>query len=167
MLDVITAVDPLRRIKHCPLGIKAHSTTPCPLHRKLDDAIRSVEEAFASTTIGELRGLLGSLSAAMLALAVLAPSYDSPATGRSSKVFPSFLCCRKVSDLRWDVVGAGVCLVGAAVILFGPTRTLNLTTNSVRYRAATDGGKGTRLPILQWCANFRIDKTGLTQVGPA
>ena len=54
VLDVITAVDPLRRIKHCPLGIKSHGTTLCPLHRKLDDAIRSVEEAFASTTIGEL-----------------------------------------------------------------------------------------------------------------
>ena len=54
VLDVITAVDPLRRIKNCPLGIKAHSTTLCPLHRKLDDAIRSVEEAFASTTIAEL-----------------------------------------------------------------------------------------------------------------
>jgi Rrf2 family nitric oxide-sensitive transcriptional repressor len=54
VLDVITAVDPLRRIKHCPLGIKAHSTTLCPLHRKLDEAIRSVEEAFASTTIAEI-----------------------------------------------------------------------------------------------------------------
>ena len=54
VLDVITAVDPLRRIKHCPLGIKSHGTMLCPLHRKLDDAVRSVEEAFASTTIGEL-----------------------------------------------------------------------------------------------------------------
>ena len=54
MLDVINAVDPLRRIKHCPLGLKTHSKTLCPLHRKLDDAIRSVEEAFASTTMDEL-----------------------------------------------------------------------------------------------------------------
>ena len=54
VLDVITAVDPLRRIKHCPLGIKAHGTVLCAMHRKLDDAIRSVEEAFASTTIAEL-----------------------------------------------------------------------------------------------------------------
>lgn len=54
VLEVITAVDPLRRIKHCPLGIRSHGVALCPLHRKLDDAIRSVEEAFASTTIGEL-----------------------------------------------------------------------------------------------------------------
>ena len=54
VLGVIDAVDPLRRIKQCPLGIKAHGVTLCPLHRKLDDAIRTVEEAFSSTTIGEL-----------------------------------------------------------------------------------------------------------------
>jgi Rrf2 family protein len=54
VLEVISAVDPLRRIKKCPLGIKSHGATLCPLHRKLDDAIRSVEEVFASTTIGEL-----------------------------------------------------------------------------------------------------------------
>ena len=54
VLDVINAVDPLRRIKHCPLGLKTHSKTLCPLHRKLDDAIRSVEEAFASTTVDDL-----------------------------------------------------------------------------------------------------------------
>jgi Rrf2 family protein len=54
VLDVINAVDPLRRIEYCPLGLKAHGNTLCPLHRKLDDAIRTVEQAFASTTIAEL-----------------------------------------------------------------------------------------------------------------
>ena len=54
VLDVINAVDPLRRITHCPLGLKSHSKALCPLHRKLDDAIRLVEEAFASTTMEEL-----------------------------------------------------------------------------------------------------------------
>lgn len=54
VLDVITAVDPLRRIKHCPLDLRAHATTLCPLHRKLDDAMRFVEEAFASTTIAAI-----------------------------------------------------------------------------------------------------------------
>ena len=51
VLDVITAVDPIRRITHCPLKLKAHSAALCPLHRKLDDAMRMVEEAFGSTTI--------------------------------------------------------------------------------------------------------------------
>lgn len=54
VLDVITAVEPLQRIKHCPLGIKSHGANLCPLHRKLDDALLSVERAFSSTTIAEI-----------------------------------------------------------------------------------------------------------------
>lgn len=56
VLAVVSAVDPLRRIKTCPLGLVAHGENLCPLHRKLDDAVRSVEEAFASTTIESLVG---------------------------------------------------------------------------------------------------------------
>ena len=54
VMEVVNAVDPLKRIRRCPLGIEAHGTTLCPLHRKLDDAIALVEEAYASCTIGEL-----------------------------------------------------------------------------------------------------------------
>ena len=56
VLEVVSAVDPLKRIKTCPLGLKAHGVNLCPLHRKLDDAIRSVEEAFAETSIESLVG---------------------------------------------------------------------------------------------------------------
>ena len=54
VLDVVTAVDPVRRIHTCPLALAAHGTNLCPLHRKLDDAARSIEDAFRSTTIGSL-----------------------------------------------------------------------------------------------------------------
>lgn len=54
VLEVVQAVDPLKRIKHCPLGLPEHAETLCPLHRKLDDAVRHVEEAFGSTTIESL-----------------------------------------------------------------------------------------------------------------
>jgi Rrf2 family protein len=54
VLDVVSVVDPLRRIHHCPLGLKAHGTNLCPLHRKLDEAIRLVEEAFSSTTLADI-----------------------------------------------------------------------------------------------------------------
>jgi len=54
VLEVISAVDPLKRIRTCPLGIAAHGENLCPLHRKLDDAVRTVEEAFASTSIESL-----------------------------------------------------------------------------------------------------------------
>ncbi len=56
VLEVVSAVDPLKRIKTCPLGIKNHGETLCPLHRKLDDAMKTVEDAFASTTIKSLVG---------------------------------------------------------------------------------------------------------------
>jgi Rrf2 family protein len=56
VLQVVSAVDPVKRIRTCPLGLKAHGEHLCPLHRKLDDAAKSVEEAFASTTIQSLVG---------------------------------------------------------------------------------------------------------------
>lgn len=52
--DVVQAVDPLQRITSCPLGIKGHGVNLCPLHRRLDQAIAMVEEAFKETTIAEL-----------------------------------------------------------------------------------------------------------------
>jgi Rrf2 family nitric oxide-sensitive transcriptional repressor len=54
VLDVVNAVDPLRRIRSCPLRLEAHATKMCPLHRKLDEALATVEAAFASTTIASL-----------------------------------------------------------------------------------------------------------------
>jgi Rrf2 family transcriptional regulator, nitric oxide-sensitive transcriptional repressor len=53
VLDVVTAVDPLPRIRSCPLGLKDHLTL-CPLHRRLDSAVAMVEAAFRQTTIAEL-----------------------------------------------------------------------------------------------------------------
>lgn len=54
MLEVVTAVDPIPRIKTCPLGLRQHGVKLCPLHRRLDDAYDHVEKAFASTTLAEL-----------------------------------------------------------------------------------------------------------------
>jgi len=54
VLEVVAAVDPVRRIYTCPLGLAAHGTNLCPLHRKLDDAARSIEDVFRLTTIGSL-----------------------------------------------------------------------------------------------------------------
>ena len=54
VLDVVNAVDPIRRFHECPLGIETHGTSLCPLHRKLDDAAAQVEVAFRDTTVSEL-----------------------------------------------------------------------------------------------------------------
>ncbi len=54
VLDVINAVGGVQRIRECPLGIRSHGTVLCPLHRRLDDAMATVEDAYASSTIYEL-----------------------------------------------------------------------------------------------------------------
>jgi Rrf2 family protein len=53
VLDVIQAVDPIRRINGCPLGLKGHLNL-CPLHRRLDNAISMVERTLQESTIAEL-----------------------------------------------------------------------------------------------------------------
>ena len=54
VLDVVNAVDPVRRIETCPLKIPDHGSNLCPLHRRLDAAIAATEQAFRETTIAEL-----------------------------------------------------------------------------------------------------------------
>jgi len=52
--DVVDAVEPFQRIRACPLRIGVHSTGLCPLHRRLDEAMETVEKSFRETTIAEL-----------------------------------------------------------------------------------------------------------------
>ncbi|TSA05756.1 MAG: Rrf2 family transcriptional regulator [Planctomycetaceae bacterium] len=54
ILEVVQAVDPIRRITTCPLGLAAHGKHLCPLHRRLDNAMASVEKAFADSTLAEI-----------------------------------------------------------------------------------------------------------------
>jgi Rrf2 family protein len=59
VLDVVSAVDPVQRIHTCPLSLASHGTNLCPLHRKLDDALASIETAFGSTVIADLLHVKG------------------------------------------------------------------------------------------------------------
>ena len=54
ILDVVNAVDPIRRINTCPLDLKSHGTKLCALHRRMDNALMAMEDAFRSTTLAEL-----------------------------------------------------------------------------------------------------------------
>lgn len=54
ILDVVNAVEPLARIHTCPLGLASHGTTLCPLHRRLDNALAQVEEAFRGSSLADL-----------------------------------------------------------------------------------------------------------------
>ena len=53
ILDVVNAVAPLERIRHCPLGLASH-TRLCPLHRELDKVYADTEKAFARVTLDQL-----------------------------------------------------------------------------------------------------------------
>jgi Rrf2 family transcriptional regulator, nitric oxide-sensitive transcriptional repressor len=54
VLEVVNAVEPIGRIRECPLGLTAHGVRLCPLHKRLDNAIALVEEAFRQTTLAEI-----------------------------------------------------------------------------------------------------------------
>src|SRR5438132_864717 len=54
LLEVVNAVEPIRRIRTCPLGLSAHGVRLCALHRRLDDALAHVEEAFRRSTLAEI-----------------------------------------------------------------------------------------------------------------
>jgi Rrf2 family nitric oxide-sensitive transcriptional repressor len=54
ILEVVTAVEPIGRIRTCPLGLAAHGVHLCPLHRRVDNALALVEQAFAATTLAEV-----------------------------------------------------------------------------------------------------------------
>jgi Rrf2 family protein len=54
ILEVIDAVDPIERIHSCPLHLEAHGQNLCPLHRRLDDAIAQVQNAFSKSTLADL-----------------------------------------------------------------------------------------------------------------
>lgn len=53
-LEVINAVDPVKRIESCPLGIERHGTRLCPLHKRLDQVMAEAEAALASFTLQDL-----------------------------------------------------------------------------------------------------------------
>ena len=54
ILEVVNAVEPIQRIKVCPLNIASHSGLLCPLHSKLDDALATLETTFSATTLAEI-----------------------------------------------------------------------------------------------------------------
>ncbi len=54
VLEVLNAVDPVRRIVLCPLGLPEHAKVLCALHQKLDDAYATIESSFRDTTLSDL-----------------------------------------------------------------------------------------------------------------
>jgi Rrf2 family nitric oxide-sensitive transcriptional repressor len=54
LLEIVNAVEPVQRIRSCPLKFASHGTRLCALHQALDDALATVERALGGQTVGEL-----------------------------------------------------------------------------------------------------------------
>lgn len=54
VLDVMNAVDPMKRIDYCPLNLPNHGINLCPMHHKLNDAITVVERVLSDSSIQDL-----------------------------------------------------------------------------------------------------------------
>lgn len=54
ILEVVNAVDPIQRIRSCPLELASHGVRLCPLHHRVDKALALVEDAFRATTLQEV-----------------------------------------------------------------------------------------------------------------
>lgn len=54
VLEIINAIDPVERIRTCPLGLTSHGTRLCPMHRRIDDAMAFIERSFGESTIADL-----------------------------------------------------------------------------------------------------------------
>ncbi len=54
ILEVVNAVEPIQRIRTCPLDLAAHGAHLCPLHRRLDNALSLFEDAFRKSTLAEV-----------------------------------------------------------------------------------------------------------------
>ncbi len=53
ILDVVNAVSPLERIRHCPLGLPSH-TRLCPLHKEFNLVYAETEKALGRVTVVQL-----------------------------------------------------------------------------------------------------------------
>ena len=54
ILEVVNAVEPIQRIKTCPLELASHGVRLCPLHKRMDNALAQMEDAFRQTTLAEI-----------------------------------------------------------------------------------------------------------------
>lgn len=54
VLEVVDAVEPIPRIRGCPLGLETHRHRLCAMHARLDRAFQLVEETLGESTIEEI-----------------------------------------------------------------------------------------------------------------
>jgi Rrf2 family transcriptional regulator, nitric oxide-sensitive transcriptional repressor len=79
MLEIIGAVDPIRRFRECPLGLDTHHDDLCALHRTLEEAAGMLEKKFTDTTVAVLLNASGERKP----LCSFPAARETPATGSS------------------------------------------------------------------------------------
>jgi len=52
--QVVEAIDPIPRIRTCPLGLRSHGKNLCAVHKRLDDAMAMVEKSLKEATIADM-----------------------------------------------------------------------------------------------------------------
>jgi len=66
VLDIVNAIEPLQRIRGCPLHLEEHSHRLCALHHRLDQAMADIEAALSQATIAEILAVTDRDSACAL-----------------------------------------------------------------------------------------------------
>lgn len=54
LLEIVNAVDPVPRIRACPLNLAEHHPDLCPLHSRLDRALETIEVTLRECTLASL-----------------------------------------------------------------------------------------------------------------
>jgi Rrf2 family nitric oxide-sensitive transcriptional repressor len=98
ILDVVAVVEPIPRIRCCPLGLKTHERL-CPLHRELDEAYETMEKAFGRVTIARVLDQAGE-GPPLCELHEVGTDGGGRCAGRgrrreSRKTDPQTPCCRE------------------------------------------------------------------------
>jgi Rrf2 family nitric oxide-sensitive transcriptional repressor len=52
--EIIRVIDPLKRIRDCPLKLPEHADKLCPLHSRLDQAVAQIEASFRESSVADL-----------------------------------------------------------------------------------------------------------------
>jgi Rrf2 family protein len=90
VFDVINAIDPVARIRECPLHRTEHEKSLCPLHTRLDDAFSELERSFRNSPLVALLsgGLSSGLPCPGAALAAAQPAAAAPVEASAQAVPP-------------------------------------------------------------------------------
>ena len=54
ILQIVTAVDPIKKIQRCPLHLAGHQEQLCALHHRLNETTKLIETSLGSTTIADI-----------------------------------------------------------------------------------------------------------------